>query len=191
MLRENVSNRPQEPRLDKPLDPAAATIFCQQNELGPERSHYLTTEQMIRVTARTCAEERVYVKPYPDQTKLARKALIDLVADYPNVVVTDASIHDLTAASHMVVTQNSSAGFEALMQRRCVITCGKSDYWHATLTPKKENDLRDALLYGPEEMAEFPYDKYLYWFLDRNCLEPAKEEFTRRAWARIRDKACI
>ena len=83
MLRENVSNRPQEPRLDKPLDPAAATIFCQQNELGPERSHYLTTEQMIRVTARTCAEERVYVKPYPDQTKLARKALIDLVADYP------------------------------------------------------------------------------------------------------------
>jgi hypothetical protein len=88
----------------------------------------------------------------------------------------------------MVVTQNSAAGFEALMQKRCVITCGKSDFWHATLTPRKESDLREALRFGPEAMADFPFEKYLYWFLDRNCLEPAKDEFIKRAWTRIREK---
>lgn len=190
MLRENVSNRPQQPRLPQPLPDAAAVIFC-QTETPAEPFQYLTVEQMIRVTARTHPDRRVYVKPHPDQTKPDRKRLMDIAADHVNVSVTDASVHDLTAASEIAVTQNSAAGFEALMQRKPVITCGKSDYWHATLTPKSENDLRDALLYGPEEMRDFPFEKYLYWFLDRNCLEPARPEFAKRAWARIRDKALL
>ncbi len=144
MLRENVSNRPQEPRLPHPLQAAAATIFCQCEEAGPERSHFLTTEQMLRVTATTASGARVYLKPHPDQPKLERKRLMDMAADYPNVTVTDASVHDLAQAAAVVVTQNSTAGFEALMQRKPVVTCGKSDYWHATLTPKTENDLRPA-----------------------------------------------
>ena len=191
MLRENVSKFPQEVRMKNPLQPAAAVIYCQEIEGYRNRSHYLSTEQMIRVTAATCKDELVYVKPHPDQTKQARKAIMDVAADYQNVTLSEASLHDLTDASRMVVTQNSAAGFEALMQKRCVITCAKSDYWHATLTPKRESDLREALQYGPEAMADFPYDKYLYWFLDRNCLEPAKDEFAKRAWARIRDKAFL
>ena len=177
--------------MKNPLQPAAAVIYCQEIEDSHNRSHYLTTEQMIRTTASTCREELVYVKPHPAQSKPARKAIMDVAADYQNVIVSEASLHDLTEASRVVVTQNSAAGFEALMQRRCVITCAKSDYWHATLTPKRESDLREALQFGPEAMADFPYEKYLYWFLDRNCLEPAKDEFAKRAWARIRDKAFL
>ena len=52
-------------------------------------------------------------------------------------------------------------------------------------------DLAEALRFGPEAMADFEYEKFFYWFLDRNCLEPAKEEFTQRAWARIKDKAYL
>ena len=40
-----------------------------------------------------------------------------------------------------------------------------------------------------EAMAGFPYEKYLYWFLHRQCLEPARDSFPARAWARIREKA--
>lgn len=191
MLRENVSNIPQEVRMKNPMQEAAAVVYCQEIDDAPTRSHYLGTEQMIRVTASTCAGEKVYVKPHPNQSKAVRKAIMDVAADYQNVIVSDASIHDLTDASRMVVTQNSAAGFEALMQKRCVITCAKSDYWHATLTPRRESDLREALKFGPEAMADFPYEKYFYWFLDRNCLEPAKEEFAKRAWARIKDKVFL
>ncbi|KMW59079.1 hypothetical protein AIOL_004060 [Candidatus Rhodobacter oscarellae] len=188
MLRENVSKAPQEVRMKNPMQEAAAAVFCQEIEDSLPRSHHLTTEQMIRTTASTCKEEPVYVKPHPNQSKQMRKAILDICADYQNVTVSDASVHDLVEASRMVVTQNSAAGFEALMQRRCVITCAKCDYWHATLTPKKTADLREALRFGAEAMSDFPFEKYFYWFLDRNSLEPAKDEFEKRAWARIKEK---
>jgi len=191
MLRENVSKVPQEVRMKNPMKPAAAVIYCQDIENARDRSHFLSNEQMIRTTATTCRDELVYVKPHPHQSKTTRRHIMDIAADYQNVLVTEASVHDLTDAARMVVTQNSAAGFEALMQKRCVITCGKSDFWHATLTPKSEADLREALQFGPEAMADFPYEKYFYWFLDRNCLEPAKEDFAARAWARIKDKAYL
>ncbi len=191
MIRENVSKFPQEVRMKTPLQAAAAVVFAQETEDHVSRSHYLTTEQMIRVTAAACADDLVYVKPHPQQSKAARKAILDICAEYQNVTVSDASVHDLIEVSNCVVTQNSAAGFEALMHRRCVITCAKSDYWHATLTPKRASDLREALKYGPEAMAEFDYPKYLYWFLDRNCLEPAKDEFVKRAWARIKSKVFL
>ncbi len=191
MLRENVSKFPQDERMRTPLQPAAAVIFCQEIEGYRNRSHYLTTEQMIRISAVTCKDDLVYVKPHPSQSKPFRKAIMEVAADYQNVIVSDASLHDLIEASRVVVTQNSAAGFEALMHKRCVITCGKSDYGHATLTPKKESDLREALQFGPTAMADFPYEKYLYWFLDRNCLEPAKDEFAKRAWNRIKTKVFL
>lgn len=188
MLRENVSKLAQEARQQSPLQSAAATVFCQEIEDTPPRSHYLTTEDMIRTAAEACREGRVYVKPHPTQSKLRRKEILAICADYAHVVVSEASVHDLIQASACVVSQNSAAGFEALMQRRCVITCGRCDYWHATLTPKTKKDLSEALTYGPDAMSEFPFAQYFYWFLDRNCLEPAKVEFESRAWARIKEK---
>jgi len=191
MLRENVSNLPQEARMHQPMQPAAAVIFCQDVEIQPVRSHYLTTEQMIRSTAAHRRDQTVYVKPHPTQSKAMRRHILTVCNDYPNVKVSDASVHDLTQASEVVVTQNSAAGFEALMLKKTVITCAKSDYWHATLTAKTVGDLRDGLTWGPEASAEFPFEKYLYWFLDRQCLEPQKDVFATRAWARIREKALM
>jgi hypothetical protein len=188
MQRENVSKLAQEARTKSPMTPAAAVVFCQEIEEAAARQHYLNTEEMIRTTAAACRDELVYVKPHPSQSKYGRKAVLDISADYQNVRVSDASVHDLIGVSRCVVTQNSAAGFEAFMQKRCVITCAKSDYWHATLTPKKSGDLREVLTYGPEAMADFPYEKYFYWFLAKNCLEPAKDDFEKRAWARIKDK---
>ena len=191
MLRENVSKAPQEVRMKNPMRAAAAVIYCQDIEHLTPRTHFLTTEQMIRTAAETCKDELVYVKPHPSQNKTMRKVLMDIAADYQNVIISDASIHDLTDAARMVLTQNSAVGFEALMQKRCVITCAKSDYWHATLTPKTVPDLKEALQYGPEAMSDFPYAKYFYWFLERNSLEPAKAEFEKRAWSKIQEKFAL
>ena len=137
-------------------------IYCQEIEGYHNRSYYLNTEQMIRITAQTCADEPVYVKPHPLQSKSVRKAIMDVAADYRNVTVTDASVHDLTDASRMVVTQNSAAAFEALMQKRCVITCAKSDFWHATLTPKiikMEKQILEASWY--RTISIYRFDKFI------------------------------
>ncbi|MFT6450643.1 MAG: hypothetical protein ACJA06_000123 [Halocynthiibacter sp.] len=188
MLRENISKSVQEERMNQPMASAAAVIFCQENEGASERNYYLSTEEIIRTTAQTCRDELVYVKLHPAQSKTMRRAIMAICSDFQNIRMSETSVHDLIEASRCVVTQNSAAGFEALMQRKCVITCAKSDYWHATLTPKNPSDLREALEFGPEVMSDFEFAKYFYWFLDRKCLEPQKPEFSARAWARITEK---
>lgn len=191
MLRENISKAPQEPRRPGTLEPAAAVVFAQEVETRRHRSHYLTNEQMIRTAAEHDRARIVYVKLHPNQSKAGRRDLIAVANDYQNVRISEASLHDLIEASDTVITQNSGAGFEALMQKKPVITCAKSDYRHATLTARSAGDLRDALDYGAEAMAGFPYEKFFYWFLNRHLLEEAKENFAERAVARIRDKAFL
>jgi hypothetical protein len=191
MLRENVSKLPQNARENEPIEPAAAVIYCQEIEGFRDRVHYLDTETMIRTCAEGDRGARVYVKLHPNQSKPARRHIMAICGDYQNVKISDASIHDLNGAARVVVTQNSAAGFEALMQKKPVITCAKSDYWHATLSARTAADLSEALDLGAQAMADFDYDKYLYWFLDRNCLEPQKDVFGKRAWARIKDKAFL
>ena len=186
MLRENVSKLPQEARMHQPLQPAAAVVFCQ--EIEAQRCHYLTTEQMIRTVAGHERPGPIYVKLHPNQSKATRRTILAVCNDFPRIRISEASIHDLIQAADLVVTQNSAAGFEALMHRKPVVTCAKSDFWHATLTAKTVSDLREAMNFGPEAMADFPYEKYLYWFLDRQCLEPQKDIFAARVWARIREK---
>ena len=191
MLRENVSKAPQPSRMPDLLEPAHAVVFTQEIEGFRNRSHFLTNEQMIRTAAEFDRSKRVYVKLDPNQSKAARRDLMAVAQDYQNVRVSEASVHDLIEAAKVVVTQNGTAGFEALMQKRTVVTCGKSDYRHATLTAKTPGDLRDALDYGPDAMEGFPFEKFFYWFLHRNLLEEAKDNFAERAVARIREKAFL
>jgi len=191
MLRENVSKAPQPERMPGMLEPAHAVVFTQEIEGFRNRAHHLTNEQMIRTAAEFDRRRLVYVKMHPRQSKAARRDLMAVAQDYQNVRVSEASVHDLIEAARIVVTQNSGAGFEALMQKKTVVTCAKSDYRHATLTAKTAGDLRDALDYGPDAMEGFPYEKFFYWFLHRNLLEEAKDNFAERAVARLREKAFL
>jgi hypothetical protein len=191
MLRNNVSNSPQTERMPDLLEPAGAVVFAQDIEGLSNRAHYLTNEQMIRTAAEYDRSTLVYVKLHPAQSKATRRDLMAVAQDYRNLRVCEASVHDLIAKSRVVITQNSSAGFEALMQKKPVVTCAKADYRHASLTAKTAGDLHDALDYGPDAMEGFAFEKYFYWFLGRNLLEEAKDSFAERAVARIRDKAFL
>ncbi|RME17352.1 MAG: hypothetical protein D6801_03645 [Alphaproteobacteria bacterium] len=191
MLRHNLSKAPQAERVPGGLEPARAVIFCQDIEAAPERAHYLTNVEMIRTVAEHDPKARVLVKLRPQQGKASRREIVAAAQDYRNVQLSEASVHDLVAASDIVVTQNSAAGFEALMQKKPVVTCAKADYRHATLTARTRGDLCDALDYGADAMAGFAYEKYFYWFLGKALLEEAKDSFARRAIARIREKAFL
>ncbi len=187
MLRENVSRIPQPALVEDWLEPADAVIFCQEIEALADAPHHLTTEEMIRTTA-AAAKGLVYVKPHPGQSRAAERRIGEVAEACPNVRISDASVHDLNQAARVVVTQNSAAGFEALMQRKPVITCARSDFWHATLTPRSPRDLAEAVRHGPEVMARFAYEKYLWWFLEGHCLEPQREDFGDRLLARIAER---
>ncbi len=77
---------------------------------------------MIRTAAEARRDDLVYVKLHPQQSKPMRRQIMAVCNDYPNVKISDAGVHDLSQASRVVVTQNSAAAFEALMQKKPVIT---------------------------------------------------------------------
>jgi hypothetical protein len=179
-LRKNVSKFPQNARNDLP--PAYAVIFAQDLEHFANPVHYISTEKILRIVARRAEGARVYVKPHPKQGSNMAKTIATQVARFGNLELTSASIHDLSAASARVVTQNSAAGFEALMQRKSVITCAECDYHHATHVARTPQDLK-AALDAPAVTVDFP--RYLYWVLVEAMLETSKPEFADRAWARM------
>ena len=184
MLRENVSKFPQASRNDA-LAPAAATVFLQEIETYRNPVHFIGTLDMVSATARAFAGARVYVKLHPAQSGHIRTRVEQFVAETPGLVISAASIHDLAAASGVIVTQNSAAGFEALLQRKPVVTCARCDYHHATVTARTTGSLVQAVTDAPRQMAGFAYDRFLYWFLARHCLEPQAPEFGDRVWQRL------
>ncbi|MDA5093467.1 hypothetical protein O2N63_05130 [Aliiroseovarius sp. KMU-50] len=188
MLRENVSVQIQEARMHGSLQGAKATIFCQPASDLDRQSHYLSTEDMIRLTAEFDPKALVYVKLDPEQGKDERRRIMAVTQDYQNLRITEASTHDLIEASDLVVTHNAIQGFEALMQKCPVICCAKSPYWQAALTAKKPADLKEALEFGTLAMLDFEYEKYFYWTLVRHGFEPAKEVFEKRFLTRFYDK---
>ncbi len=188
MIRENVSPIRQADRAHNGLHSARAVVFCGADDGTVPTLSYLNHETMIRTCAEQDRNALIYVKLHADQGKENRRLVMDVCRDYQNVKISEASLHDLIEASDLVVTQNAPAGFEALMHKRPVITCAKSSYWHASLTARNRSDLKQALEFGADLMADFPYEKYFFWTLVRHGLEPAKDDFAKRAWARLRDK---
>lgn len=182
-LAQNVSKFPQAPRAALP--PAFAVVFLQELERFANPVHYIDSQKILKLVARTAAGQRVYVKLHPAHTVAMRAMVETLTRKFANLQISAASIHDLAQASERVVTQNSAAGFEALMQKKPVISCAQCDYHAATLVAKHPAQLVQALQDAPQALAGFAYQRYLYWFLAQHLLEPAKPEFADLAWARI------
>ncbi|MES2432436.1 MAG: hypothetical protein V4586_01245 [Pseudomonadota bacterium] len=183
-LRQNVSKFLQAARAVLPA--AFATVFLQDIEHFASPVHYIDSAKILKLVTREADGARVYVKLHPAQRAETAAMVRAFAGKTANLVISDASIHDLTQAAQLVVTQNSAAGFEALMQKKPVITCAQCDYHHATVVAKRPTLLVQALHCAALSQAAFDYEKYLYWFLAQHLLEPAKPEFEDRAWARIK-----
>lgn len=174
----NVSMCKQPP--PQPLEPADVAVFTQDIERYRDQLHYIITQRMIRASA-NAVDGLCYVKPHPLLNAEQRAWLGRVCARLPNIRVVDASIHDIIRASAVVVSQNSAVGFEALMHRKPVITCALTDYAAASLVSRDPAELRANIKAAPAHFARFPFEKYLYWFLGQNMLEPKASDFTDRA----------
>ncbi|MEO0568337.1 MAG: hypothetical protein AAF066_11435 [Pseudomonadota bacterium] len=184
MKRENVSKLAQPERGAVSVEAAAAVVFLQEIDNFKNPVHYLDTLEMIHNTA-MATNDPVYVKLHPVQSDQTRQKVLQLCSNLPNVSVTNANIHDLIEASAVIVSQNSAVGFEALMHKKPVVTCARTDYHHATLVARTPEELQHCVQTAPGRLAEFPYERYFYWFLGENMLEPQKGEFLDRTWSRI------
>lgn len=175
---KNISQRNQSP--STALPPADVAVFVQDIERYSDPVHFLTTREMIRVAA-GAVPGRIYVKPHPLMTKEQKAWLTKLCARLPNTMLVEGSVHDIIRAANVIVSQNSAVGFEALMHRKPVITCAKTDYAAASLVSHTAGELRDNIRREPAHFAAFPFERYFYWFLGLNMFRPQDDDFATRA----------
>jgi len=181
-LKRNLSKFEQAARVQGGLSPAKAVVFLQEIERFSRPMHWVDAETILQEVARLGP---AYVKFHPAQTDQTRDRLLRLMQGLPMLQASAASVHDLAAASALVVTQNSAAGFEALLQCKPVITCARADYHHATIKAHSRAELARALQSAPMHLQGFAYDRYLWWHHGLHLLEPGKEDFAARVRERL------
>ena len=155
-----------------PVEPGALVVFAQ--DFAPPRwhRHYLTVPRMIEAVIAARGSHAVFIKPHPKNDAGERAQLQALHDPQNGVHITDASLHDLLAAAACAISLTSACCFEAFLHHTPAVVCGQTDFHHNAVT-----------LTGPAKMAEaiaaatsrqWPYDQYLAWFLQDNCVEDAE-----------------
>ncbi|MGB0959275.1 MAG: hypothetical protein ACPGVK_03410 [Halocynthiibacter sp.] len=182
-ISENKSKSTQPP-VTGWIPSAKAVVFLQDGSPGITAEPYLATHEMIAHVAHS-TDERIYVKCHPNASAADRLHARHVCSQFDHVEITEQSVHALIRASAYVVTQNSAAGFEALMQKKPVITCAPCDYHEATYVARDYAGVEHALNQGATLLKSFSYEAYFYWFMAHHMLEPQMDEFETRVWARI------
>ncbi len=119
-------------------------------------------------SARKC----LVIKRHPQCTnERVTEAIARVVAGNEYVRRTDASIHAILPACDAVLVANSGVGFEALIHHRPVYTFGGSEYETVTRRLQTLDDIAAAFAPSHEHDVDL-VDRYLAYFLGRNCFSP-------------------
>jgi hypothetical protein len=165
----NLSKFPQADRREEVVEPGCLAFFAQDFKVPRYHRHYLKVTEMIEAAIAVKGRRALYIKPHPNQTLEEIEVLARYHQPSAGVHVTNASIHDLIELADCVLTVTSAVGFEAFLHRKPVVLGGQTDFWQNAVTLTDPARLAEAV-----EVAvarEWPYEKFLVWFLRQNCLE--------------------
>lgn len=91
------------------------------------------------------AGAHIVVKRHPKCTSHRVAVAMDRIDREPHVLCARGNVQEIAAGAACVVTTNSGAGFEVLLQNKTVITTGKCDYRGATWEARTAQELRRRL----------------------------------------------
>ena len=103
---------------------------------------------------------------------------------YANVSVTTDPASDLIAGADYVVTQTSSVAVEAMLHEVPSVLFGAADFHHACLNVSQKGAAA-CLAEAPDFRPDFA--AYLYWFLQRNCINAVRNDVEARIIDTCRD----
>jgi len=95
-----------------------------------------------------------------------------LKKEFPNLLISDTSVHRLIEGARYVLGCNSGVLFEALIHGKNVISFGASDFSLATICLDQRGQISDALSRERAIDPEFR-DRFLGWYLSRYCVHAA------------------
>jgi len=187
MVRKLV--QPRHSRYNQPMDvrqfPAGAiAVFLQGTSDPVDRARHVGASAMVEAVLAHRKGRPVIVKPHPgNQDAETGQIIARLRAEAPEVIVTDANIHDILAAAAVTVSICSAACLEGMLHRKPAVLFGRTDFHHCAQTVQRPGDWPGAL-----ERAlcqPVPYRKYLYWFFEQNLIDAKGASRFDRILARI------
>ncbi len=165
------------------LPRARAAVFLQAEASRAQGETVWVDRWTMLDTVLRCVAGPVLVKPHPlDFDPATGDRLEAMAAQFPQMVVTLANIHDVIVAADRVVTINSAVGIEAFVHPRPVILCGRADFHHVAVTARDVEALVAALRAPAPQMD---YDGFLWWYFGQMCLNAGAGDLVDRFLARV------
>lgn len=176
-------------RYDQPkevtrFDGKHVAVFLQGDSDILARSTYLHGRQIMREAVDWADGRPVVIKPHPKGISRHDKRVLDaLVARHPNVTVTDANVHDILASAMVTVSISSAVALEGMIHGVPAVLCGKSDLHHCAVTARTREEVAPAI---DQTLAHnWPFDAFLYWFLQVQMINAGTEGMIDRVLERM------
>jgi hypothetical protein len=113
----------------------------------------------------------IKIHPYANDIKNLKQKILDIIKINKNIILSDASVHQILPNCDCCMTINSGVGFEALLHNKPVITFGKSDYNTVTYNCYDKQQINDQLFYECLKNHDTVKTiKFLYYYLNTYCI---------------------
>lgn len=165
----NFSKFPQPERGSEAVSAGCLALFAQGFKAPRYHHEYLSVPGLIEAAIAARGDRPLYIKPHPNNTIEELAYLFGLHDPEHGVFVTQASIHDILEKCVCVLTVTSAVGFEAFLHKKPVILAGQTDFTHNAITLTDASQLAKAIQAAMQR--DWPYERFLTWFLRKNCVE--------------------
>jgi CDP-glycerol glycerophosphotransferase (TagB/SpsB family) len=129
------------------------------------------------------SKTKVVVKRHPFCNSLSVQLLLEGLNKNGDIIVSNASIHDLISNAKAVFVANSGVGLEALMHMKPVVTTGESNYSYAVFAmAKSEEELENILKQDNFTVDKNKIMRFLYYYSNLYTYSTADIEKFIRNW---------
>lgn len=141
--------------------------------------------EMIKATLFHDNKRKIILKKHPREAYSDEEQhALDQILENPRAELVDADINNLLAGCDYVVAQNSSVALKGLFHRKPGILFAHCEFHHAFQSVQYtslETCFERVLAHPPA------YEKYLFWYLQRNCINTSREFVKDRIIAQCRE----
>ncbi len=178
-----ISKYPQ-PELSGSIGQGKIIVLLQGISEPVMRSMHMMETEMLDLVMRYRGDREVLIKTHPKRPDtIASEHALMLARREDRVSMVSANVHDLLKGAHCSVSICSGASFEGLLHRTPAILFGTSDFHLCAITVRNEAEAKAAFAEVGER--EFPFEKFLYWFLRRKTFDIQNPNLARRVLHRI------
>ncbi len=157
-----------QPERVQTFPPGAIAVFLQDWSLPVERARYMEAKAMLSAVLAHRDGRPVIVKPHPRNQGVETLELLAMLRDHPDVIVTDANLHDILRQAAVTVSISSSVAVEGMLHRVPAVLFGRSDLHFCAQTVRVPGDWPAALTRAVE--TDWPYQAFLFWLLHRRSV---------------------